>query len=51
MIVVTTPTGNVGSQLLAELLNAETQPLRVIVRDPSRLDDASRSSAGDHRQP
>jgi uncharacterized protein YbjT (DUF2867 family) len=37
MIVVTTPTGNVGSQLLAELLNAKTEPLRVIVRDPSRL--------------
>jgi uncharacterized protein YbjT (DUF2867 family) len=42
MIVVTTPTGNVGSQLLAELLKAETQPLRVIVRDPSRLQDAIR---------
>jgi uncharacterized protein YbjT (DUF2867 family) len=42
MIVVTTPTGNVGSQLLAELLGAGTEPLRVIVRDPSRLQDTVR---------
>jgi uncharacterized protein YbjT (DUF2867 family) len=40
MIVVTTPTGNVGGQLLPELLDAETEPLRVVVRDPSRLPDA-----------
>jgi uncharacterized protein YbjT (DUF2867 family) len=55
MIVVTTPTGNVGSQLLAELLNAGTEPLRVIVRDPSRLDDAIRDRvqviAGSHDNP
>jgi uncharacterized protein YbjT (DUF2867 family) len=55
MIVVTTPTGNVGSQLLAELLSAGTQPLRVIVRDPSRLDDAVRDQvhviAGSHDDP
>lgn len=37
MIVVTTPTGNVGSQVLSELLHAETQALRVVVRDPARL--------------
>ena len=55
MIVVTTPTGNVGSQLLAELLNAETESLRVIVRDPSRLDDAVRDQVqvivGSHADP
>ncbi len=55
MIVLTTPTGNVGSQLLAELLNAGTEPLRVIVRDPSRLDDAVRDRvqviAGSHDDP
>ncbi len=55
MIVVTTPTGNVGSQLLAELLNAETEPLRVIVRDPSRLPDEVRNRvqviAGSHDDP
>ena len=55
MIVVTTPTGNVGSQLLAKLLDAETEPLRVIVRDPSRLDDAVRERVqvivGSHDDP
>jgi uncharacterized protein YbjT (DUF2867 family) len=55
MIVVTTPTGNVGSQLLAELLKAETKPMRVIVRDPSRLDDAVREQVqvivGSHDDP
>jgi uncharacterized protein YbjT (DUF2867 family) len=55
MIVVTTPTGDVGSQLVAELLNAETEPLRVIVRDPSRLDDAVRDQVqvvvGSHADP
>jgi uncharacterized protein YbjT (DUF2867 family) len=55
MIVVTTPTGNVGSQLLAELLEAETQSQRVIVRDPSRLDKAVRDQVqvivGSHDDP
>jgi uncharacterized protein YbjT (DUF2867 family) len=55
MIVVTTPTGNVGGQLLTELLNAETEPLRVIVRDPSRLPDAVRDRVqvivGSHDDP
>jgi uncharacterized protein YbjT (DUF2867 family) len=55
MIVVTTPTGNVGSQLLAELLKAETEPLRVIVRDPSRLPDTVREQVqlivGSHQDP
>src|SRR5690348_12589846 len=36
MIVVTTPTGNVGSQVLKDLL-ANNEPIRVIVRDPDRL--------------
>ena len=36
MIVVTTPTGHIGSAL-AELLLEREEPLRVIARDPSRL--------------
>jgi len=36
MIVVTTPTGNVGSQVLKDLLSNKA-PIRVIVRDPDRL--------------
>ena len=36
MIVVTAPTGQIGSKLIPMLLNAE-QPVRVIVRDPGRL--------------
>lgn len=36
MIVVTAPTSNIGSQVLDRLL-AEQAPVRVIVRDPSRL--------------
>src|SRR5690242_8988554 len=36
MIVVTTPTGNIGSQVLKDLL-ANTEPIRVVVRDPDRL--------------
>lgn len=36
MIVVTTPTGAIGHQVLENLLESG-QPLRVIVRDPSRL--------------
>jgi uncharacterized protein YbjT (DUF2867 family) len=55
MIVVTTPTGNVGSRLVAGLLSAGTEPLRVIVRDPSRLDSTVRDKvqviAGSHGEP
>lgn len=55
MIVVTTPTGNVGSQLLVELLNDEAEPIRVIVRDPSRLPDIVRDRVhvitGSHDDP
>jgi uncharacterized protein YbjT (DUF2867 family) len=36
MIVVTTPTGNIGSKLLANLLESN-ESVRVIVRDASRL--------------
>ncbi|GAA2545519.1 NAD(P)H-binding protein [Winogradskya consettensis] len=36
MIVVTSPTGNIGSQVVAGLLNAGA-PVRVVVRDPARL--------------
>ncbi len=36
MIVVTTPTGKIGSELVEELLSAGV-PVRVIVRDPARL--------------
>jgi uncharacterized protein YbjT (DUF2867 family) len=36
MIVVTTPTGNIGGQVLNGLLDRDA-PVRVIVRDPSRL--------------
>ncbi|KQC34895.1 NAD(P)H-binding protein [Frankia sp. ACN1ag] len=36
MIVVTTPTGQIGRQLLDTLLTSG-QPIRVIARDPSRL--------------
>ena len=36
MIVVTTPTGNIGSQVIPYLL-AATEAVRVVVRDPARL--------------
>jgi uncharacterized protein YbjT (DUF2867 family) len=36
MIVITTPTGQIGHQVLHNLL-AHDEPIRVIVRDPSRL--------------
>src|SRR4051812_21166623 len=36
MIVVTTPTGTIGRQVLANLLD-HGEPVRVVVRDPSRL--------------
>jgi uncharacterized protein YbjT (DUF2867 family) len=41
MIVVTTPTGNIGSQVLKALL-ANKEPIRVIVRDPDRLAPGAR---------
>jgi len=36
MIVVTTPTGNIGSQVLKDLLS-KNEPIRVIARNPDRL--------------
>jgi uncharacterized protein YbjT (DUF2867 family) len=36
MIVITTPTGQIGHQVLNNLLGSD-EPIRVIVRDPSRL--------------
>lgn len=39
MIVVTTPTGNIGSRLVLDLL-AANEPVRVIARDPAKLDPA-----------
>src|SRR6266550_2965704 len=36
MIVVTTPTGSIGRQVLENILDGG-QPIRVIARDPSRL--------------
>lgn len=43
MIVTTTPTGDIGGQLLSILLDRATEPIRVIVRDPARLDSAVRA--------
>lgn len=37
MIVITTPTGQIGHQLLNNILDSG-KPIRVIARDPSRLD-------------
>ncbi|MFJ9459711.1 NAD(P)H-binding protein [Kitasatospora sp. NPDC101447] len=45
MIVVTTPTGQIGSQLIRELLDQDKE-VRVIVRDASRLDDSVRERVG-----
>ena len=43
MIVITTPTGQIGRQVLDRVLDgAGTQPVRVIVRDPARLHDQVR---------
>ncbi|MBO0793662.1 MAG: NmrA family NAD(P)-binding protein, partial [Ktedonobacteraceae bacterium] len=36
MIVITTPTGAIGHQVLNHVLKAEA-PVRVVVRDPARL--------------
>src|SRR5271155_436937 len=42
MIVVTTPTGDIGSQVLANVLKSD-EKVRVIARDPSSLPDSARS--------
>jgi uncharacterized protein YbjT (DUF2867 family) len=41
MIVITTPTGTIGHQLVDDLLESD-EALRVIVRDPSQLSDMVR---------
>ncbi|GGP33321.1 NmrA family NAD(P)-binding protein [Streptomyces melanogenes] len=41
-LVVTTPTGHVGSRVVRLLLQAGVRP-RVLVRDPARLDEATRA--------
>ena len=41
MIVVTTPTGTIGHQVLDNILNSG-EPIRVIARDPSRLPSQTR---------
>jgi uncharacterized protein YbjT (DUF2867 family) len=41
MILITTPTGHIGSQLLAHLVQTDER-LRVIARDPSKLSDKIR---------
>jgi uncharacterized protein YbjT (DUF2867 family) len=41
MIVITTPTGQIGRQLLDNVLDGD-EPIRVIVRDPSRLSPQAR---------
>ncbi|MFE3521478.1 NAD(P)H-binding protein [Streptomyces sp. NPDC059161] len=54
MIVVTTPTGQIGSQLLRQLLDQDKE-IRVIVRDASRLDHSVRERVetiiGSHDDP
>ncbi|MEW2164809.1 NAD(P)H-binding protein [Streptomyces sp. NPDC007084] len=56
MIVITTPTGDIGSRLLDILLrDADGEDLRVIVRDPAKLPAAVRERvdvvAGSHGDP
>jgi uncharacterized protein YbjT (DUF2867 family) len=54
MIVITTPTGSIGSRL-AEILLERGEAIRVIARDPSRLAPTVRESAevitGSHADP
>ncbi len=54
MLVITTPTGRIGKQVLALLLDHQ-DPIRVIVRDPIRLDSGVRSRVdifqGSHDDP
>lgn len=54
MIVITTPTGTIGAAVV-ESLRATGAPLRLVVRDPSRLSEALREQtevvAGSHADP
>lgn len=55
MIVVTTPTGHIGRPLLERLLGRADQPVRVIARDPGKLDPEARRRVevvqGSHHDP
>ncbi len=55
MILITTPTGNVGSRVLRDLAQREHGVLRVIVRHPEKLPPEIRESveviAGSHADP
>ncbi|WP_280267144.1 NAD(P)H-binding protein [Nocardia wallacei] len=55
MIVITTPTGQIGGRLLDLLLGETPEPLRVIVRDPAKLPAAVRDRVdvvvGSHGDP
>jgi uncharacterized protein YbjT (DUF2867 family) len=55
MIVITAPTGHIGSQVLASLVDGGEQPVRVIARDPARLDPQVREQVevvqGSHSDP
>ena len=54
MIVITAPTGNIGHQVLANVL-ASDQPVRVIARDPAKLSSGIRDRVeviqGSHSDP
>lgn len=54
MIVITTPTGHIGHQLLERVLD-RGEPIRVIARDPSRLPEPVRERVevvqGSHHEP
>ncbi|MEU9003857.1 NAD(P)H-binding protein [Streptomyces sp. NPDC059982] len=54
MIVITAPTGQIGRRILGRLHDGD-EPVRVIVRDPSALDAATRERVqvvtGSHRDP
>src|SRR3981081_14853 len=41
MIVLTTPTGNIGQQVLENIIDGR-EPIRVIARDPSGIPSATR---------
>lgn len=50
MIVVTTPTGHIGSEILSTLIAAGA-PVRAIARDPSKLPADVDAVAGSHDEP
>lgn len=55
MIVVTTPTGRIGREVLDRLLDAGATDIRVIARDPARIDPRARERVeavqGSHADP